>query len=300
MKRHTVNGWTIKGVTLAVVFGGTLLAGSRAMAALFSLGETVTATFNTLSPAGNSDTHVNLYHDGVAGSTAGSNLAEGAGLNQGGTFLWGSATAGFNSAGYGANPSTANFTTNCIEINQNIAFGGTYKYTVTDLTSAPVGTSFPSISGAAANLIEQLFLNNYNSLPAPNVPGASNLAGAFQLALWKLEYDGPGGLGGLGVTSGTVNQVFGTGHLIVDGGLGATLALSSVTVQDAYAFLHGLVAASSHPDVVALTNGTNQDQAVAFIATGQTQPHAPEPATLVIWGVLAALGLAYSRWRRLV
>jgi hypothetical protein len=83
------------------------------------------------------------------------------------------------------------FQTFCIELTQDISPGGTYTYSLVNLADAPKpGTSQTGGSGgmgqAKANAIGALWAADYGSIAGPN---ADTNAAAFQLAIWKIEYD---------------------------------------------------------------------------------------------------------------
>jgi hypothetical protein len=81
------------------------------------------------------------------------------------------------------------FSTFCIELTQDVNFGGVYNFTVTSLENAPKPGSDQSggssgMGTAKADAIRGLWAGYYNSIGT----NATNAA-AFQLAIWKIEYD---------------------------------------------------------------------------------------------------------------
>lgn len=93
------------------------------------------------------------------------------------------------------------FKTFCIELTQDINPGKTYTYNLVNLKDAPKpGTSQSGGSGGMgqnkANAIGALWAANYSSTVPPPLgstakskAAANSNAAAFQLAIWKIEYD---------------------------------------------------------------------------------------------------------------
>ena len=86
----------------------------------------------------------------------------------------------------------SNFTTFCIELPQEIYPGNVYTYQLTALANAPnPGTppaqatpGTPGMGAIKAGAIEELWGQDHSSIGTNGTDGA-----AFQLAVWKLEYD---------------------------------------------------------------------------------------------------------------
>jgi hypothetical protein len=80
---------------------------------------------------------------------------------------------------------TGDFTTFCIELNQEINFGGTYTYDVVSLDKG--GTHFPGpgvgMGAARADLISELWGRHYSQIVGKDT------AAAFQLAVWEIVED---------------------------------------------------------------------------------------------------------------
>jgi hypothetical protein len=81
------------------------------------------------------------------------------------------------------------FSTFCIELTQDVYFGSTYNFTVKALEDAPnPGSAGSGGSGgmgvAKADALRELWAGFYNSIGTN-----SKNAAAFQLAIWKIEYD---------------------------------------------------------------------------------------------------------------
>ena len=76
------------------------------------------------------------------------------------------------------------FATFCIEVTQQIAFGGNYSYDVIPLAGGPLPATFETPMGAAkAGLIAGLWNAHYGSLVT------STDFAAFQVAVWEIVYD---------------------------------------------------------------------------------------------------------------
>jgi hypothetical protein len=86
-------------------------------------------------------------------------------------------------------PFASHFTTFCIELTQDISPGNPYTYTLTDLANAPKpGTSQTGngngMGATKATEISELWAKYYSSIGTSGTNAA-----AFQLAIWKIEYD---------------------------------------------------------------------------------------------------------------
>lgn len=174
-----------------------------------------------------------------------------------------------------------NFSTFCIELTQNISIGSTYTYTLATLESAPTPgspqTGQPNGMGSfKANAIRKLWAGAYSS----NMSQVD--AAAFQLAVWRLEYD-------LDSTK-TISQMtsFTSGNFRVLGnnsaGNSAVAAAQSLITK----VMDGTFT-NMEMDLVALTNENYQDQIT--VSSGPTFQEVPEPASLGLWlvsGVLLA------------
>jgi hypothetical protein len=219
-----------------------------------------------------------------------------AGLNQGGAFVWnGTYTPGTydqahnvftaNGLAYGL----TNLVTYCIEINQNIYPGSNQQsyYVSTDITSGPSGTAVPHMTAAAAGYITDLWATHYNA--ALSSPLNS---GAFQLAIWKLEYDlnptyaSADASAAIQVVNGVITNVrWDAGNLLASG--------DTAELHLAATYLQGLINDPTAARLEALisdgTNGNFQDQ--LFLA-------APEPASGLAWLLMSSVVGCVSIARR--
>jgi hypothetical protein len=251
-----------------------------------------------------------VYLHQTLNGTGSTDVADSADVSQGGSFEW-KVVPDFTSSGYHqadfVNPlpitSTNQFLTFCIEINQNISFNNNpaYTYTLASLASAPIGTSEqpvkapngnpsgPGMGAVAANLIAELWANHFEEvfgnspLQGTDSSNLNILAGAFQLAIWKLEYDHKssqytdnyGSPGSVDFSKGFL-RVSDTNNLI------ATTAAGWI---NDLANFKGTAA-----NLVAITSLTQQDQLVELKSTVPFgSPSVPEPASGLIWVVIACL-----------
>jgi hypothetical protein len=236
-----------------------------------NIGDTVQATLSASgSVVGTGGTKVQLYND-----IAHTILQDTAYTNHGGLFRW--TNVSVNNVSQGA----ADFYTACIEILQNIGWGGQYTYTVTDLSAAPLPGALNGVGTGmgttAKDALTMLWQQHYASVGTDQT-----LAGALQLATWKLVYD-----------QGSILDLT-LGRVVATQNFGSELT----TAQNWLDNLSG----NGSLSMVALTSPTNQDQAFAALPSATNQSvlpsPVPEPSTIVVWCLLGVLGFSHSRWRR--
>lgn len=158
------------------------------------------------------------------------------------------------------------FATFCIELTQLIATGDIVSFSIASVQSAPIPGS--GMGTAKADLIRELWGRFHASIFTHFDPGTA--ANAFQIAIWEIIYENTGVLN---VNNGDF-QVAG----FTVGGPAALLAQNWLNQLDGTGpFEHRLVA---------LTNPYKQDQITII----------PEPATIVIWGLMGTIGICW--WRR--
>lgn len=179
---------------------------------------------------------------------------------------------------YTSGPSSLShaFTTFCIELTQDISPGNKYTYSLIDLQYAPKPGSSKTGSGqgmgaAKANKIAQLWAADYGKIGSNGTDAA-----AFQLAIWKIEYD--------------YNTAFTGNDWFTSGNFRATA--NTTATQLATTWLQGIWTNNNAPaatNLIALDSMTAQDQV--------TQLTTPVPPT----AYLAAAGLGVVvlvRWRK--
>jgi hypothetical protein len=228
----------------------------------------VGATFNTLTPGG----------QGTTATLAGLGTFR---TNQGGIFSWNqdpasgsyTPTALWN-GGAPDSSSLSQFISVCIEAAQDISYSGHYNYSLTsDLAGSPVpgGLDGSPMGPAAASYIQELWYNHMGDVMAARFGANGSLyAGAFQLAVWKLVYDH-------GTTFDLTSGNLQAGNSSGDG----LLAQQWLTELQA----EGTDSPNKVTTLAVLQSMTNQDQLVNV--------GIPEPASFVIWGLLAVVGLAF-------
>jgi hypothetical protein len=179
----------------------------------------------------------------------------------------------------GASSLGNNFTTFCIELTQDISPGNQYTYSLVSVQDAPKPGSAKTGGGAGmgaykADQIAALWGGYYNSIMTGN---AGVNAAAFQLAIWKIEYDW---------TSSSQNTSFNSGAFQATDAQGA-VALATTWLNNLKNNNTSFVRAQG---LIALDCSTAQDQITQL---------APAPPTWLSAGV-GALVLAFAAYRRLV
>lgn len=282
-------------MTHRVILGAVILLASSSTAAFAAIdldtnlqaGNVVTATLSgSQSLMGTGGTQLKLY-DNVAHTTQ----LDAWNSSQGGLLGWTNATV---TTGSGTT-SIPNFNTACVEVVQNVYWNTPATWTVGSLATAPNPGNINNLTGGmgadAAGLIQALYNAHTdafgNFTGAGSIGGSSVDAGAFQMAIWKIEYDSATQFNG-----STFNPNFTTGRMISQNPSSAETILATQ-------WLTGLQKAPV-TNVYALISTTGQDQAVIGLAILPAAPAVPEPASLVVWSLLAggSAGLAVARKRQ--
>ncbi len=206
---------------------------------------------------------------------------------------------------------TTDFYTMCVDLNQFVQSANTFTVGETENAPRPI-TNPPGNTGMgadAANALGWLWnsTQDYGSALAgngkalfqrvmdqtlSNTSTKNLVAGALQLATWKLVYDGKT------TDKFDLNNTLGTGKVIITGGKTSaeySLAQSFLTAIAARLLPGGGGIAGGSAYVTALLSTDQQDQ-LMFNANGSgndTQP-VPEPATIAIWGLVGSLGAFYG------
>jgi hypothetical protein len=236
-------------VHIAVVAILLISSGSRATASIqFSIGDIVHATLDSATSfMGTGATSLALYDSA-------NHLQDTWNSSQGGLLGWTNVTVNGHAA--------PNFSTSCIEVLQNVSWGSPAQWTIVDLATAPKPnalnglTTLSGMGTAVASLIDTLYKTHYADAETSHTD-----AGAYQIAIWKLVYDGAGIVSAPDFTTGRLH------------------ANDTAEVELAELWLKGLTG-TSYPDVIGLSSDSFQDQVYGGNAT-------PEPASLAVWSIVA-------------
>ena len=235
----------VRWLAATAVLAGLLCGSSRAAAETVSLGFT-----NTTGSA-----PVGIQYT-IGGVTSSASITPG-------PYYWQQTGAPINS-NFGATVATF-----CVELNQGFS-PTTAVYTVDPLATIK--------SAATTDAVMKLWANNYSSTWGAKVFAGSPTSTAFQLALWELVYDGPGG-------------ALGTGNFKYTGSLTSGVGLAAANMLAALAGTSSSAFASLYPNsqLVWLSNGTYQDQ-IAIIpkVPGGT---VPAPPSIMLAGFALCSGL---------
>lgn len=268
---------------------------------------------------------VNMSYLGDRGNTGGVSVTLSPGgtlgtinLNQGGPFLWQlnsiSLTNPSQDSQFAANVGTNQLVTFCIQLNSYIS--GTADYSIIKpISEAPdlgyqQGAPYNSLTAAdvqmgavAADLIALMWQNHGAAAMIGGFSGADgDAAAAFQLAIWKIEYDAKtyadnSALHNLeDFNSGTLratgsSTTIDAAEALIKEAVTQHLAVNSATTYTR-ATMYALSARSSEGYVY-------QDQLVGYLNVPTTPfaATAPEPGSLLIWTVIGA-AVAYPGWKR--
>jgi hypothetical protein len=264
------------------------LAGLFGASAVAQAGTVVNVTFQGQDPNATptSGMVVRLYDQLNSSGTPNTPAMTAVRLNEGGAFDFKvNNPSSTQFMGPGGSTSSTGVLSFCIEMTEFIQNGPT-NLAMIPLANAPAQVSGPNMNGMGATsamLIEELwgkYINNVLNPPAGLT--TSQAAGAFQLAIWKLEYDGSDPYG----TPGSVN--FGKGYVEAH----AKNASDATVLSTASNWINSLSLNPSSgelADLVALSSANYQDQVCQIVT--------PEPSSNLIWLVVAAIGV-YPIMRR--
>ena len=249
-------------LTACVVVAGLLAGSSRATA------DSVTLQFNqtTASPG----VSVQYSVGGVAHVETATP----------GPYFWTPITQPVNSTF--PNPTS----TFCVELNQTISTGQQYTYTVTPLASQS------GVTATEATDITKLWGAYYNTAWESTSFNGSLQSTAFQLALWKLVYDGGTNLSLL------------SGNFLIPGATASSLSNTSTAAGLAQSWLNSLAGTSSsiystnfpNQQLEWLSNSWSQDQ-LTMVPTPHPNVVTPTPPGVVLAGI-GFLGLLGRTIRR--
>jgi hypothetical protein len=174
----------------------------------------------------------------------------------------------------------------CVELNQTISTGNTYSYTVSPLASQS------GVTSTEATDITKLWGAYYNTAWESTSFNGSLQSTAFQLALWKLVYDGGTNLSLL------------SGNFVIPGATSSSLSNTSTAAGLAQSWLNALAGTSSSifssnfgsQELVWLSSPTAQDQ-LTMIPNPHPNVVTPTPPGVVLAGI-GFLGLLGRSLRR--
>ncbi len=177
------------------------------------------------------------------------------------------------------------FTSFCIEIPQSVSPGQQVSYNLSQLQNSSIPTSSTASAATKASEIKQLWTAFFGSIGNDGTKAA-----AFQLAIWKIEYDwGDASMSAAAFKSNTVFTAP-TGFFEASGNSAVT-NLATQWLSDLENNTY------SQANLMALTNGNYQDQVVAVPVP------LPVPPGFALAGMsalcLGGLGLAKLRSRLL-
>jgi hypothetical protein len=210
-------------------------------------------------------------------------------------------------------PHSANdFISFCIQINQNVSFplSGPYAYTISqDLKDAPVPTSTDPggnpMGPVGASLMEELWYDHMTSYGLSDIAHQAGYAldtradaGAFQMLIWKLTYDGS--------TANAFNPDVGN-ITLPTGGLGtdayiarqwlAALKTEYTNNQDTNGYTGPVASLVALESGQPANDGSYQDQVAEIQYSANLT--IPEPSSVVVWSLLGlVVGIGTRRVRR--
>lgn len=221
------------------------VAAALAMAASASAG-TVIATFNSVSPS------VNVNYVSPVGS----------GSTTAGVFNW------TRTGGTHVGSPAGNFSSFCIELNQNVAFSSSYTFNIQALKDSPSpGLPVPGPLGMGATKasdLKKLWAAYRNSIVD------NTTAAAFQVAVWEIVYEA-------------------STNYSVSNGNGAFYLTNQAAVRNqANAWLSSLGSLTAEANLAAMSSPSVQDQLV-LVPT--------PPAVLAGAGLMGAVAVKQIRRR---
>ena len=274
---------------------GLSLVLASVWAAATALGEQITVTATGASSG-----------LGVSGMTISSNVGS---TSYAGMYNW-SVTSPGDVAGTTFTGLTS-FNTFCIQMGQNFSGGNKITYNVTSVNNAnPIGGNDagyidPTAAGQIQLLADQYFglVNAGTKTIGGNSYTAAEIAAAFQLSLWEIEYDGGSGQNSSAPTIVGIPEsyplsggnYFGTGNFTASGG--GSQGSAAITLADYFLnnFTVGNLGLDSNYASLALTCSTKQDQ--FWGVPNGTIPHTvplPLPAALPA-GLVLLVGMGAVR-----
>jgi hypothetical protein len=199
----------------------------------------------------------------------------------------------------------SNFNTFCLQIGQGFSGGSTFTYSVDSINHGdPIGGNDagyidPTAAGQIQLLTDQYLglINAGTKTIGGNPYTAAQIAAAFQLSLWEIEYDGGSGQNaGAPVIAGIPesfpragDNYFSTGNLKASGG--GSSGAAAVTLANYFLdhFTLNTPGVDTTYSSFALTNSYKQDQ---FLGIPNPPPSnvPPVPLPAALWSGMALLG----------
>jgi hypothetical protein len=175
------------------------------------------------------------------------------------------------------------FNSFCIELTQDVNIGGTYTYAIAALEDSPspgsAATGGPSGMGSVkADALRRLWGGFYSDTMSKND------AAAFQLAIWKIEYDG---------IASTISD-FSHGNFRASSTTSAVITTATQLYNNVVTNVYDESLAASN--LIALSDPVLQDQ-ITYTGNSPGILGTPEPSTLCL-GVIGGVAFGAARYRR--
>jgi hypothetical protein len=302
------------GVSQAGTFSGSLAQGGSST-------PTQVLDFFTAQAGGTTKVGVTQSAGGITANISSTssfyNTANPAGnwasTSEGGGFLWQGTVTDATTVPLTPGPVISNLVTFCLEINEQVhgnhVINGPFTVS-SSIDVAPKGEGM-SMGVTAANYIRELWYRDSGYALSTSattsinstVYTAAQVNAAFQLAIWKLEYDANSGAHAHGLTyaAGLGSAITGvdwndkTGNMYVSGGYNTTITglatymLTQLTTPNA----------TNTATLYALLSDTYQDQLFGpKVPTPNVGIPVPEPASLVTWLLLGFVATSANLRRR--
>lgn len=206
--------------------------------------------------------------------------------------IWDTVSASFT------NGTGSQFTAFCIDLAQNLSANDTYILDSLALApTPPSGTSPLAPMGAlAAARLGVLWYQHVHGAATDGISTADGRA-AMQLAIWEIVYDSQLLAGQGQVPTGANNELkLTTGNLLSTGG--GTVRTTAQGWLNTIAAIDFNTYAGPIANVWAMSDNGTPNAQNQLVELGPGFQEVPEPATALIWGFGALVGLAVNRRRK--